>query len=136
MFVVLKHCGRNPKINFFNDRKLPTGSSLNRKAGKIILANVLATLKDASAYIFFIMLKKNDVNSTTNLVAITPAQEKLLQFISETEPDFLKEAVRRVKDHVLYFSQSDLDSDDRTACYLMNVLENTLSKIDYELKTN
>jgi len=82
------------------------------------------------------MQEEKNVKPTTNMVAITPAQEKLLQFISETEPDFLKKAVRRVKDHVLYFSQSDLDSEDRTACYLMNLLESTLSKINQELKTN
>jgi uncharacterized protein YsxB (DUF464 family) len=70
------------------------------------------------------------------MVAITPAQEKLLQFISETDPNFLKKAVRRVKDNVLYLSQIELDDNDRTACYLMNLLERSLSKIEHEFKNN
>jgi len=82
------------------------------------------------------MLEKNNVNPTTKMVAITPAQEKLLQFISETDPNFLKKAVRRVKDNVLYLSQIELDDNDRTACYLMNLLECSLSKIEHEFKTN
>lgn len=82
------------------------------------------------------MLEENNVTTTTSMVAITPAQEKLLQFVSEIHPTILKKAIRRVKDNVLYMSQIDLDDDDRTACYLLNLLERSLSKINNEFKTN
>lgn len=82
------------------------------------------------------MSNENNVILATKMVAITPAQEKLLQFIDDHNPVSLKEAVCRVKDNVLYLSQIDLDTEDRSACYLMSLLENALSKIDDKFKTN
>lgn len=121
---------------FFNNKEL---LAMGNKSERLVY--LISRLFDNPTAVtphtnIFDMSNENNVNPTTKMVAITPAQEKLLQFISETDPNFLKKAVRRVKDNVLYLSQIELDDNDRTACYLMNLLERFLSKIEHEFKNN
>lgn len=82
------------------------------------------------------MPSEKNVTIVAKMVAITPAQEKLLQFVSTTDPKVLKKAVRRTKENVLYLSSSELDEKDRNSCYILGLLEKTISKIQKEFKTS
>lgn len=131
MFVVQELSGETPK-KLFNDRKRLMGRRFERTA--VLPLVILATLTVASAYTIFSMQEEKNVKLSTNLVAITPAQEKLLQFISEIDPKLLKKAIRRVKDNVLYLIDLELDQRDREACFLVNLLERSIAKISNEQK--
>lgn len=133
MFVVLEYLREISTKFIFNDRKSPTGGKTKRMP--VYSQSILATLKATSAYIIFDMLEEKNVNPTTKLVAITPAQEKLLQFISKNNPKSLKKAIRRLKNNVLYVME-EIDEKDRDSCYLMELLEKSIGKITNELKPN
>lgn len=65
-------------------------------------------------------------------VAITPAQAELLKLINLFGPGQLKKSLRRVKEHVLYLSETEVVKEDLDSCYQVNALERALRKVQRE----
>lgn len=98
MFVSLTRLRRNPKLYFFNDK----GSLASSAATKVPLPvlDCVSRTDGATPHtnIFLMLTEKNFVSGNAVCVTVTPAQNELLQLISENAQDlalYLKDAQER-----------------------------------------
>lgn len=95
MFVESKQCRRNPKLLFFNDKELPKGSISERFVNPVL--DCFDNPKGNSAYkLFSIMSKENKFVTTTSMVEVTSAQQKLLQLITLTEAEDFANSLKAI----------------------------------------
>ena len=97
MFVTDKSLGEIQKLYFINDKELP---AMGSKSERLVL-QFLELLSNSTAVTphtnIFSMDKKNKfVTKDTVCVQVTPAQQKLLQFITPIEAEDIYNSLKKV----------------------------------------
>ena len=98
MFVSTQKLRRNPKLYFFNDKSLPTGSISERDVTPVLNCWVNPIGQRRIQTFFEMTQKKEFVSGNAVCVTVTPAQKALLQLISGNAQDlalYLKDAQER-----------------------------------------
>lgn len=134
MFVVSKRFERNFKSYIFN-KELPTKGN---KSERLVLpiSNRLDNPKVGnSAYNIFSMSKKRNCNAATTMVAVTPAQQSLLELCSHLEAEDLASSLNSLFEmgtfHLATDVVPDLDASLRSY-HLMQSIHAIAQEVEVE----
>jgi hypothetical protein len=132
MFASHKYFEETQNIHF-NDKELPMGNYSERLV--LLLSEYLCNPKGNSAYNLFSMHKKRNCNAATIQMAVTPAQQSLLELCSHLEAEDLASSINSIFElgtfHLSPDVVPDLDSSLRSY-HLMQAIQEIAQEVQVD----